>query len=204
MLDGIIKKSHFSQQKYHFVTGWAYWFSDAVGSAVSFLNLLWVPLIILFDLAYPAVALTVPVLTAVFVNVVHAWLLYGQRVRIPKRQIAGAALAAMSLQYTVSRAVVEGMIRDGLAFKRTEKGGLAKKKKADRPAQTETIMGLLLLSGAIWLWVANHFSVYEQTLFGFTVLVQSIPFLCTTFMSLVEEAQNWRAARAEPVGAKTD
>lgn len=191
------------RQKYHFITGWAYWFSDAVGSAVSFLNLAWVPLIILADLAFPAVALTVPVLTAVFVNVIHAWLLYARRVRIPKRQIAGAALAAMSLQYTVARAVVEGMVRDGLAFKRTEKGGLAKKKKADRPAQTETVMGILLVSGAIWLWLANQFDVYEQTLFGATVFIQGIPFLCTTFMALLEEWQSWRAARATPGDAKT-
>jgi cellulose synthase/poly-beta-1,6-N-acetylglucosamine synthase-like glycosyltransferase/exo-beta-1,3-glucanase (GH17 family) len=190
------------QQKYHFVTGWAYWFSDAVGTAVSFLNLVWVPLIILFDLAYPAIALTVPVLTAVFVNVVHAWMLYSRRVLIPKKQIIGAALAAMSLQYTVSKAVVEGMITEGLAFKRTEKGGLVKKKKSDRPAQTETIMGILLLSGSIWLWRANQFDVYEQNLFALTVLIQSIPFLCTTTMSLIEEVQNWRAAHAEPVESK--
>jgi hypothetical protein len=175
-----------------------------VGTAVSFLNLVWVPLIILFDLAYPAVALTVPVLTAVFVNVTHAWLLYSHRVHIPKRQIIGAALAAMSLQFTVSKAVVEGMITEGLAFKRTEKGGAVKKKKADRPAQTETIMGLLLLSGAIWLWVANQYDVYEQTLFSLTVLIQSIPFLCTTMMSLIEEAQNWKAARANPEGDKLE
>ena len=146
--------------------------------------------------------MTVPVLTAVLVNIVHAWLLYSRRVRIPKRQIVGAALAAMSLQYTVSKAVVEGMIRDGLAFKRTEKGGAAKKKKADRPAQTETVMGLMLLSGAVWLWAANQFDVYEQNLFALTVLIQSVPFLCTTLMSLIEEAQNWRAARAEPAARK--
>jgi len=192
------------QQKYHFVTGWAYWFSDCVGTAVSFLNLIWVPLIIQFDLAYPAVALTVPVLTAVFVNIVHAWMLYSRRVQIPKKQIIGAALAAMSLQFTVSKAVVEGMIRDGLAFKRTEKGGLVKKKKADRPAQTETIMGILLLSGAVWLWMANKFDVYEQNLFALTVLIQSIPFLCTTAMSLIEEIQNWKAARAESVDGKVE
>jgi len=192
------------QQKYHFVTGWAYWFSDAVGTAVSFLNLVWVPLIILADLAYPAVALTVPVLTAVLVNIVHAWLLYSRRVRIPKRQIVGAALAAMSLQYTVSKAVVEGMITEGLAFKRTEKGGLVKKKKADRPAQTETVMGLLLLSGSVWLWLANQFDVYEQNLFALTVFIQSVPFLCTTAMGLIEEAQNWKAARAAPAVAKAD
>jgi cellulose synthase/poly-beta-1,6-N-acetylglucosamine synthase-like glycosyltransferase/exo-beta-1,3-glucanase (GH17 family) len=192
------------QQKYHFVTGWSYWFSDAVGTAVSFLNLIWVPLIILFDLAYPAIALTVPVLTAVFVNVVHAWLLYSRRVLIPKKQIFGAALAAMSLQYTVSKAVVEGMVTEGLAFKRTEKGGLVKKKKADRPAQTETIMGLLLLSGAIWLWMSNQFDVYEQNLFALTVFIQSIPFLCTTTMSLIEEVQNWRTARAEPKDVKLE
>lgn len=186
------------QQKYHFVTGWSYWFSDAVGTGVSFLNLLWVPLIILFDLAYPAVALTVPVLTAVFVNVVHAVLLYGHRVRLPKRQIAGAAVAAMSLQFTVARAVLEGMIRDGLPFKRTEKGGLATKKRADRPAQTETILGISLFSGAVWLWLANQFDVYEQTLFAVTVFIQGIPFLCTTSMSLIEEVQGWRAARARP------
>ncbi|MGZ8216928.1 glycosyltransferase [Methylomagnum sp.] len=192
------------QQKYHFVTGWAYWFSDAVGCAISFLNLIWVPLIILAELAFPAVSLTVPVLTAVVVNIIHAWALYVRRVRIPKRQIAGAALAAMSLQYTVGRAVIEGMITDNLAFKVTEKGGAAKKKKADKPAQTETVMGLLLLSGAIWLWLANQFSVYEQSLFALTVLIQSIPFLCTTAMSLIEEYQNWKAARALPAGGEAE
>jgi hypothetical protein len=134
----------------------------------------------------------------VFVNIVHAWILYSSRVDIPKRQIVGAALAAMSLQYTVAKAVVEGMIRDGLAFKRTEKGGLVKKKKADRPAQTETLMGLLLVSGAIWLWWANQFDVYEQTLFAITVFIQGIPFLCATLMSVIEEVQNWRAAREQP------
>ncbi len=185
------------QQKYHFVTGWSYWFSDAVGCAISFMNLVWVPLIILAELAFPAVSLTVPVLTAVLVNLIHAWLLYVRRVQIPKRQILGAALAAMSLQFTVAKAVVEGMITDNLAFKRTEKGGLVKKKKADRPAQTETVVGLLLLSGSIWLWVANKFDVYEQSLFALTVLIQSIPFLCATLMSLIEEVQSWRAAREE-------
>ncbi len=184
------------QQKYHFVTGWSYWFSDAVGTTMSFLNLLWVPLILLFDLAYPTVSLTVPVLTAVFVNVVHAVLLYGHRVRIPKHQIAGAALAAMSLQLTVARAVIQGLFRDGLAFKRTEKGGLATKKASDRPAQTETLVGIALLAGAFWLWLDNPFDVYEQSLFALTVLIQSTPFLCTTCMSLIEGVQDRRAARA--------
>jgi exo-beta-1,3-glucanase (GH17 family)/glycosyltransferase involved in cell wall biosynthesis len=197
----MLPKSHTltPQQKYHFVTGWSYWFSDAVGTVASFLNLIWVPLIIIFDLAFPAVSMTVPVLTAVSVNVVHAVLLYNHRVHIPKRQILGVALAAMSLQLTVARAVLEGLIKDGIAFKRTEKGGLIKKKKADRTsAQTETVLGLSLFAGAIWLWIANQFDVYEQSLFALTVLIQSIPYLCTTVMALIEEFQDWRTAHAEP------
>jgi hypothetical protein len=33
---------------------------------------------------------------------------------------------------------------------------------------------------------------------GAVAFIQSILFLCTTLMSLIEEAQNWRAAGANP------
>ena len=46
--------------------------------------------------------LTVPIITAFIVNLLHCALLYRSRVRVTMPRIVGAALAAMSLQLTIA------------------------------------------------------------------------------------------------------
>ncbi len=175
-------------QKFHFVSGWSLWFSDALGTLASILNLIWVPVVIFVGVVIPTIAFTVPILAAFIVNLLHCVLLYGKRVRMPPRHIPGAAIAAMSLQLTVARAVLVGMVRDSLPFRRTEKGGNARS-GSDNPALWETVLGVLLALSAIILMAINTMHVVEMTLFASTLLVQSLPFLAAALMVAIERYQ---------------
>ncbi|MBF0248514.1 MAG: glycosyltransferase, partial [Alphaproteobacteria bacterium] len=114
-------------QKVQFITGWSYWLSDAFGVAAAYMNLMWVPMILFVGVLIPMLPFTLPILVAFAVNLMHCIMLYGVRVRIPAIRIAGAALAAMSLQMTVAKAVYEGITGRRIGFKRTEKGGLERR-----------------------------------------------------------------------------
>jgi len=185
-------------QKFHFISGWSLWFSDALGTLASVLNLLWVPVIIFVGVVIPTIAFTVPILAAFVVNLLHCALLYGKRVKMPLRQIPGAALAAMSLQLTVARAVMTGMLRDSLPFKRTEKGGKSKI-TADNPALWETALGASLVVAAVALILLNDTNVTEMTVFASTLLIQSIPFLAAAAMVAIERYQARGAGRRNSI-----
>ena len=59
--------------------------------------------------------------------------------RIPRGQMLGAVFAAMSVQWTVARAVGFGLFKDHLPFVRTAKGGAARK-RLDFPAFWEAVL----------------------------------------------------------------
>ncbi len=188
-----------SEQKTQFVGGWAYWLSDALGALASILNLLWVPAILFVGVLIPTVALTVPIITAFIVNVVHCALLYRVRVRAPALQIAGAALAAMSLQLTVAGAVLNGLVRDTLPFKRTDKGGGTQRGANDNPVRWESWLGAGLLVAAVALVATNEYRVTEIDVFALTILIQSLPFLAAAAMAGIEA---WETRRAAQTAAK--
>ncbi len=172
-------------QRRTFLFGWMNWMgAETLGVAAALLNLVWVPVVLLAGVAIPESVLTLPVLMVFLVNIVHFALLYRLRVKLPFRQALGAAVAAMSLQFTMARAVAEGLIRDNLPFRRTEKGG---KRKAERfPATWEAVIGLLLLGSALVLQASNSDEVREITIFAIVLAVQSLPFLATLAMALLE------------------
>jgi exo-beta-1,3-glucanase (GH17 family)/cellulose synthase/poly-beta-1,6-N-acetylglucosamine synthase-like glycosyltransferase len=187
-------------QKFHFASGWSLWFSDALGTLSSVLNLIWVPVVIFVGVVIPTIAFTVPILAAFVVNLLHCALLYGKRVRMPLKHIPGAALAAMSLQLTVARAVVGGMLRDSLPFRRTDKGGNAKR-GSENPAIWETVLGVLLALSAVILMLINDMHVVEMTVFASTLFVQSLPFLAAAAMVAVERYQGRNATSKQPAVA---
>ncbi len=186
-------------QKREFVAGWAFWLSDALGALASILNLLWVPAILFVGVLIPTVALTLPIVTAFVVNLVHCALLYRARVKVPFVKIAGAAVAAMSLQLTVAGAVMNGLVRDNLPFKRTDKGGNARRKASENPVRRESALGLALLAGAVALVLTNEYRVTEIDVFAFALLIQSLPFLAAMLMAGIEALDaRERAAPAAP------
>ncbi|MBF0561447.1 MAG: glycosyltransferase [Alphaproteobacteria bacterium] len=174
------------EQKFQYTTGWFYWLSDALGVLVAVLNLAWVPLVLGLDMMVPTVAMTLPILTAFAVNVTHAVLLYRVRVKATLADTLAGAVAAMSLQLTVAKAVFDGFVKDGIAFKVTAKGGAAKARSGESVALWESILGFLLLAAAAALTLRNVEKVVEINLFAVTLAIQAVPFLAATFMRMVE------------------
>src|SRR6185369_12177312 len=97
--------------------------AESLGVAVAILNLLWVPVVAFAGIAIPDKILTLPIIAAFAVSVAHFVALYRLRVPIPVGQTIAAAFAAMALQWTVARAIGDGLIKDHLPFARTAKGG---------------------------------------------------------------------------------
>jgi hypothetical protein len=93
--------------------------------------------------------------------------------------------AAMALQWTVARAVGFGLIKDGLPFVRTAKGG-STRRSADFPAFWEAVLSGLLVASAIFLHATNWERVREIDLFALVLAVQALPFLASAGLALLE------------------
>ena len=109
---------------------------------VAILNIIWVPVVAFLDIAMPDRILTIPILASFIVSVAHFVTLYRLRVRIPVGQLITSVFAAMSVQWTVARAVGFGVVKDHLPFVRTAKGGL--RRSTDFPAFWEAMLAALL------------------------------------------------------------
>ena len=121
---------------------------------VAILNLIWVPIVAFADIAIPDKILTLPIIASFVVSLVHFVALYRLRVHVKAGQMLGAMIAAMSVQWTVSRAVAKGLITEHLPFARTSKGGLSRM-SIEFQAFWEAVIGVLLLVGAAVLVVTN-------------------------------------------------
>ena len=176
-------------QKREFALGWVNWLgAESLGVAVAILNLAWVPVVAFLGIAVPDKVLTLPILAAFVVSLTHFVAVYRMRVTIPPREMVGAVFAAMSVQWTVARAVSDGVIKDHLPFNRTAKGGAAGK-ATSFSARSEAIMGTLLLLGAGVLVVTNYEQVRETYLFALALCVQSIPFLAAVGIAALERSR---------------
>jgi exo-beta-1,3-glucanase (GH17 family)/cellulose synthase/poly-beta-1,6-N-acetylglucosamine synthase-like glycosyltransferase len=187
-------------QKREFALGWLNWLgAETVGVVVALLNILWVPVVAFLDIAVPDRILTVPIVASFLVSVLHGVTLYRLRVRIGRRQLFASMIAAMSLQWTVARAVGLGLVKDHLPFVRTDKGG--SRRRTEFPAFWEAVIAGLLLLGSAALVETNYKEVREIYIFAGILAIQSVPFLAAVVLSLVERsALNdfavWRAIEA--------
>jgi cellulose synthase/poly-beta-1,6-N-acetylglucosamine synthase-like glycosyltransferase len=176
-------------QKREFAFGWINWLgAESVGVLVAILNLIWVPVVAFVGIAVPDKVLTLPIIATFVISVVHFIALYRRRVPIPASQAAGAMMAAMAMQWTVARAVANGIIKDHLTFVRTAKGGSVRKRVAF-PAFEEAVLGGLLALGAVIVFATNWERVREINLFGCVLLVQSLPFLAAAALAAFENSR---------------
>ncbi len=178
-------KSLTPYQKYHFVAGWFFWLSDAFGAMTAFLNIFWVPFIIFVGVTIPTLPLTMPILVAFLVNILHAFILYRTRVKMGIKETVLSAIASMSLQLVIFKAVFDGFVKDGLPFKRTEKGGNTKKANKN-PIRNEMILATLLTISFFALYFTNYTRITEIYVFSFTLLIQSIPYYSAIILRFIE------------------
>jgi exo-beta-1,3-glucanase (GH17 family)/cellulose synthase/poly-beta-1,6-N-acetylglucosamine synthase-like glycosyltransferase len=189
-------------QKREFAVGWLNWLgAESIGVAVAILNLVWVPVVAFAGIAIPDKILTVPILAAFLVTLMHFVSLYRLRVAIPSGQMFGAVIAAMSVQWTVARAVGCGVWKESLPFTRTAKGGTTRK-GADFPAFWEAVVGALLLIGAVLVLATNYKQIRELYIFATVLVVQSLPFLAAVTIALLEGSRfnqfaYWRSVEAK-------
>jgi cellulose synthase/poly-beta-1,6-N-acetylglucosamine synthase-like glycosyltransferase len=152
-------------QRREFLIGWLNWLvAESVGVVLAILNILWVPVVAFVGIAIPEQVLTIPILASFVVMLVHFVALYRARVDLPLGQSIGGALAAMGLQLTIAKAVMDGLLKEGLPFLRTAKGGSARF-GGGFEGFWEGILGSLLLIGALTLYATNWESVREVNVF---------------------------------------
>jgi exo-beta-1,3-glucanase (GH17 family)/cellulose synthase/poly-beta-1,6-N-acetylglucosamine synthase-like glycosyltransferase len=184
-------------QRAQYLFGWLTWLgAESIGVLIAILNLIWMPLVAFLGIAVPEAVLTLPVLATFAVMLLHFMVLYRTRVQAPIFASLGAALSAMALQFTVGRAVADGVIRDKLPFVRTAKGATARW-SLRFPAIWEAVLGGALLLGSLILHVTNDQQVHEVSIFSAVLLVQSLPFLAAVGIALIERsplnaAATWR------------
>jgi cellulose synthase/poly-beta-1,6-N-acetylglucosamine synthase-like glycosyltransferase/exo-beta-1,3-glucanase (GH17 family) len=190
------------EQKREFALGWLNWLgAEAIGVVVAILNLVWVPVVAFAGIAIPDKILTIPILAAFIVALAHFVALYRLRVAVPLGQMIGAVVAAMSVQWTVARAVGYGVWKESLPFMRTAKGG-ATSKGPDFPAFWEAVLAALLLTGAVIVVATNYKQIHEINIFALVLIVQSLPFLAAVAIAALEGSRfnsfaYWRSIEAK-------
>ena len=176
------------EQKREFAMGWLNWLgAESLGVAVAILNILWVPVVAFLEIAVPDKILTLPIIASFAVSVLHFMTLYRLRVPMPARQIFGAVCAAMSVQWTVARAVGHGIVKDHLPFARTAKGG--PRRVTDFRALWESVLAGLLILGAIVLIETNIKEIREINIFAVVLLIQSVPFVAAVGLAVIERSR---------------
>ncbi len=185
-------------QKREYGLGWLNWLgAESLGVLVALLNLIWVPIVAFADIAIPDKILTLPIMGAFFVSLLHFLSMYRLRVPVKSGQMLGAMVAAMSVQWTVSRAVAQGLITEHIAFARTSKGGLSRM-SIEFQGFWEAVIGVLLLIGAGVLIASNGYKqITEIYIYAAVLVLQSLPFLAavaiaTLELSRINSFQFWR------------
>ena len=113
----------------------------------------------------------------------------------------GAVVAAMSVQWTVARAIGTGIWKESLPFTRTAKGGTTCK-GPDFAAFWEAVLAALLLIGAALVVMTNYKQIHEVNIFAGVLVVQSLPFLAAVAIALIEGSRfnqfaYWRTVEAK-------
>jgi cellulose synthase/poly-beta-1,6-N-acetylglucosamine synthase-like glycosyltransferase len=177
-------------QRREFSLGWLNWLgAESLGVVVAILNLIWVPIVAFADIAIPDRILTLPIIASFVVSLLHFVVMYRLRVPVKAGQMLGAMIAAMSVQWTVSRAVANGLITEHLPFARTSKGGLSRM-SIEFQAFWEAVIGVLLLVGAVVLIATNNVKqIREIYIFAGVLVLQSLPFLSAVAIAILESSR---------------
>lgn len=177
-------------QKREFSLGWLNWLgAESLGVVVAILNLIWVPVVAFAAIAIPDKILTLPIIVSFVVSALHFLTLYRLRVKVRIGQMLGAMIAAMSVQWTVSRAVANGLITEHLPFARTSKGGLSRM-SVEFQAFWEAVIGVLLWVGAAVLIITNTSKqITEIYIYAGVLILQSLPFLAAVAIAILENSR---------------
>jgi cellulose synthase/poly-beta-1,6-N-acetylglucosamine synthase-like glycosyltransferase/exo-beta-1,3-glucanase (GH17 family) len=180
-------------QKREFILGWLSWFgAEIIAVAAAILNLIWVLFVAFKVVAIPDALLTLPILVASLVSLVHFACSYQLRVAVPYRQMLGAMVVFMSVQWTVASAALKAALPARPShFHRTRKGSGA---IVHTPftATPEAVLGALLVTGSVTIYATNFYRFFETDLFAAILLIQRLPFLSAVALVWLERFSDRR------------
>ena len=191
-------------QKREFIFGWLNWFgAEVIAVAAALLNLIWVPFVAFKIVAIPDALLTLPILAAFFVSLIHFFSSYRLRVRVPYRQMLGAMVVFMSVQWTVASAAFQAALpasRNYFHRTRKGKGAIVGTRIMTMP---ETVIGGLLVAGGMTVFATNFYRFFETDLFAAILLIQSLPFLSAVALVWLERVSDSKMKKMAAVPAAT-
>jgi hypothetical protein len=114
-----------------------------------------------------------------------------------------SVVTAMSVQWTVARAIAYGIWKDSMPFTRTAKGGKTAR-GPDFAAFWEAVLAALLLASAVLVVMTNYKQITELNIFAMVLVVQSLPFVAAVAIAALEgsrfnEFAYWRRVEAKVV-----
>ena len=174
-------------QKREFVFGWVSWFgAEIVAVAAALLNLIWIPFVVFQVVAIPDPLLLLPSIAAFLVSLLHFVSAYRTRVAISYKQMLGAMVVFMSVQWTVAVAAFKAALpaRKNY-FDRTRKGG-GGIGHSRFTAMPEAVIGALLVAGSITVFATNTYRLLETDMFGAILMIQSLSFLSAVALAELE------------------
>lgn len=185
-------------QKFHFVTGWAPWFADAMHLLFSIAALVWsfALLIMPNHAGFPLTIFLLPSIALFGFKLLHSFWLYAARVPCGLGERIGASIAGMSLTHTIARAIIAGLFTKNLPFYRTPKmenqtallQGLVM-------AREESLMLLALIISAIAVLISYGIEIREALLWAGVLMVQAVPYLAALVTATASAIPNWSMLR---------
>lgn len=181
-------------QRYYFVAGWLPWFSDALSLLFTFASL-FLTAQILYDPIHgelPVNAFILPTIGLFGFKVMRTIWLYQARVKCSVLQTLGAAIAGLALTHTVAKAVWQGLFTSGRPFMRTPKFEKQRPFLAGLITIRQELFFLILLWSAAYAMMSlEHFNNLNGQLWVGVLLVQSMPYIASLFLLLVNVFPNF-------------
>lgn len=175
-------------QRYHFVAGWLPWIGDALGIVFTAGLLLWTVGMVIWPYAIglPTAPMIVPVVLVSLFSLARTIWLYSARVPCSLKERLGAAVAGLSLSYTIGRACLAGLTTRSRPFGRTPKDHA----QLDLKKCLLDVREEALVFGLLWLAFLLMIVVYPAgrpatKLWLAALALQSVPCAASIACSLV-------------------
>ncbi len=175
-------------QRWHFITGWAPWFGDALGLVFLGLGLAWSLGLILDPVRFefPIALFMLPSIGLFVFKIVQILALYANRVPCGLADRLGAAVAGLALSHSIGKAVWKGLFTNKLPFLRTPK-------MKDAPAlvqglvmaREELVLLTLTWAALIGVGFGHHWATLETKLWCAVLFTQSLPYLASVGVSIL-------------------
>jgi exo-beta-1,3-glucanase (GH17 family)/cellulose synthase/poly-beta-1,6-N-acetylglucosamine synthase-like glycosyltransferase len=174
-------------QRYHFVAGWVPWLADGLNLPFNAIAIVWSVMMLLSpDRFHPPLASFSTIVLALFAfKLTKILVLYKVRVGAGLWRSFGAAIAGLSLVYTVGTAVIAGLLGRKVPFCRTPKLALRHTVTgAIAAAAPETTLGLALLACSFGVWSTASFASIDRDIWALLLAVFAVPHLAALLASL--------------------